>query len=150
MVVPELPELLDTLPVLLEELLLLLVPPVHDSPQIEATSLTHCELQLVSQQYESVAQICVAQGSQPVVSLAPDVQMECAHVPLPELLAVVLALVLPLLVPVLPPAPVVDMVTPHGVATGMHTLVAVPSALLTGMQASPEGQAPPPEQSVAQ
>lgn len=72
----------------------------------------------------------------------PAVQIECAHVPLPELLADVL-----LLAEVLP---VVDMVTPQGLVTGMHTLAATPSAVLIGMQAWPDGQAAPLVQSVAQ
>ncbi len=75
-VVEELLVVVEELVVLVvEELLLLLELPLHDSPQIVATSVTQLESQEVVQQYGSmpVAQILVTHGSQPLVSLAPAV-----------------------------------------------------------------------------
>jgi hypothetical protein len=66
-------ELLDEV----EVELLLEALPLHDSPQIEVTSLTHMESQRKSQQYGSCPQTCVAQGSQVVVSELPVSQIGC-------------------------------------------------------------------------
>src|SRR5581483_11143459 len=58
-------------------------PPVHDWPHTELTSPTQIESHAVAQQYESAAQILVAHGSQPEVSLPPDEQIGCEQVPPP-------------------------------------------------------------------
>jgi hypothetical protein len=50
-------------------------PPVHDVPQIDPTSPTHCESHWLLQQYESAAQIFATQGSQVLVSFVPVAQV---------------------------------------------------------------------------
>src|SRR5262245_55229331 len=55
-------------------------PPVHDSWQIEATSLTHCESHELLQQYESALQIWAAQVSHEPVSAPPVEQIGWLHV----------------------------------------------------------------------
>ena len=50
-----------------------------------ATSPTHCESHLVEQQYESAAQIFVAQLLHEEVSLVPAEQTACAQLDPPEL-----------------------------------------------------------------
>jgi hypothetical protein len=89
----------------------------------------------------------VAQGSHPEASLAPAVQIECAHDPLPELPALVLVELL-----VEPPVDVllVDMLPPQGLVTGTQARARAPSAVLIGVQAWPEGHVVPSVQSVAQ
>jgi hypothetical protein len=57
------------------------VLPLQLSPQIDATSPTHCASQRKSQQNASVPQICVTHGSQPEVSELPVVQSECVQLP---------------------------------------------------------------------
>jgi hypothetical protein len=61
--------------------LLLEALPVHDSPQIEVTSLTHMLSQRKSQQKGSVPQTSATQGSQLVVSELPVSQIGCEQVP---------------------------------------------------------------------
>jgi len=57
---------------------------LHDSLQIDDTSLTHWLSQLVLQQNPSWAQISVAQLSHVAVSLLPVEQIACAQVPPPH------------------------------------------------------------------
>jgi hypothetical protein len=59
-------------------------PQLHDSPQIELTSLTHSESHVVVQQYESCAQTLVTHESQPLVSLVPVEHSGCPQVPPPH------------------------------------------------------------------
>jgi hypothetical protein len=68
-------ELLDDDPLLDDEPL----PPEHDTPQTDPTSPTQVASHLVLQQYESCAQTWVTHGSHVDLSLAPAVQMACAH-----------------------------------------------------------------------
>ena len=71
---------------------------LQDSPQIEETSLTHCESHFVVQQYESYEQMLPAQASQLLVSFTPLAQIECEHDDPP----------LPLPLPLPPPPPLHD------------------------------------------
>lgn len=48
---------------------------LQDSPQIEDTSLTHCESHSVEQQYGSDVQMSPAQASQVLVSFTPVEQI---------------------------------------------------------------------------
>jgi hypothetical protein len=57
---------------------------LHDSLQIDDTSLTHWLSLPVLQQNPSWAQISVAQLSQDAVSLPPVAQIACAQVPPPH------------------------------------------------------------------
>ncbi len=59
-------------------------PPLHDWPQTELTSPTHCASQLVLQQYASAAHTLPAQGSQLEVSALPVEQIGWAQVLPPE------------------------------------------------------------------
>jgi hypothetical protein len=125
----------------------------------------------------SEAQTCVTHGAHPDVSFVPIVQIGWAHVPLPELLALVLELlvlvlelvvllvlelvvlveelaeVLVLLAEVVLLADVLELleiIPPQGLSTGMHTLAGTPSVVLIGVQMWPSGQVSPLVQSGAQ
>jgi len=53
---------------------------LQDSPQIDDTSLTHCESHFVLQQYGSWLQMLPAHASHVLDSLLPEAQIECAQV----------------------------------------------------------------------
>jgi hypothetical protein len=59
--------------------------PGQARPQIEVTSLTHMLSHVVSQQYESCAQMAPAHALQVDVSMAPMSQSRCEHAPPLEL-----------------------------------------------------------------
>jgi hypothetical protein len=132
--VPGAPDEVDELAEVEEEVVVVVVDVLQPGPQMDIASVTHCVSQLLLQQKESEPQTCVAHGSHPDVSAAPDAQGECAHVsgaPEEELAVVVVVVVVVVELDagpaVAPPAPV-TCVPPHGFEFGTHTWYCVPSA----------------------
>jgi hypothetical protein len=71
---------------------------VDEHEHADSPSMTHCASQVLAQQYESIAQTVVTQGSHPEVSFAPAAHGEWAQLP-PEEVVDELEVVEPVLEP---------------------------------------------------